>query len=145
MAGGFVQHQDARIFENDPRQGNALLFTAAQAVAALADDGIVAIGQPHDEIMNVGGAGRRFKFGLGGIQAGIQQVGADGIVEQVRFLGHHADLRAERIERDLAQIHAVQQNAPAGRVVQARDQVGEGGFACPAMAPPGPPTAPAAP
>ena len=36
-AGGFVQHQDARIFEDDPRQGDALLFPAAQAVAAFAD------------------------------------------------------------------------------------------------------------
>ena len=28
---------------------------------------------------------------------GIEQVGEDRVVEQVRFLGHHADVRGERI------------------------------------------------
>ena len=43
VAGGFVQHQDARVFEDDARQGDALLLAAAQAVAALADDRVVAV------------------------------------------------------------------------------------------------------
>jgi hypothetical protein len=74
-------------------------------------------------------AARRFHLGLGGVQAGVQQVGADGVVEQVGFLRDHADLRAERFQGDIAQVVPVDQNAPGGWVVQARDQVGQGGFA----------------
>ncbi len=57
VAGGLVQHQDARVFEDHPRQGDALLLAAAQAVAALADHRIVALGQLDDELVDVRGAG----------------------------------------------------------------------------------------
>ena len=72
VAGGFVQHQDTWVLQDHPRQGDALLLAAAQAVAALADHGVVAIGQLHDEIMDVGCLAGRFKLGLAGIQPGIE-------------------------------------------------------------------------
>ncbi len=50
VAGGFVQDQDARVFEDHTRQGDALFFAAAQAVAALAHDRVIALGQVHDEV-----------------------------------------------------------------------------------------------
>jgi hypothetical protein len=61
-AGGFVEHQDARVFQDDARQGNALFLAAAQAIAALAHDGVVALRQVHDELVDVGGARRGFHF-----------------------------------------------------------------------------------
>ena len=59
VAGGLVQHQDARVLEDHAGQGDALLLAAAQAVAALADDGVVAVGQLGDEVVDVGGPARR--------------------------------------------------------------------------------------
>ena len=43
VAGGFIQHQDARVLQDHARQGNALFLAAAQAVAALAHDRVVAV------------------------------------------------------------------------------------------------------
>ena len=79
--------------------------------------------------MDVGRPAGGFDLGLGRVQAGVEQVGADGVVEQVRFLRHHADLRGQRVERHVAQVVPVDQDAPAGGVVQARDQIGQGGLA----------------
>jgi hypothetical protein len=65
VAGGLVQHQDARVFEDHARQGDALLLAAAQAVAALAHDRVVAVRQPGDEVVDVGRAAAASIFGLG--------------------------------------------------------------------------------
>ena len=106
-AGGFIQHQNARVLQDDSRQCDALFFAAAQAVAAFADDGVVAVGQVHDEVVDVGSAAGGFDLGLRGVQLGILQVGADGIVEQVGLLRHHADLRGKRVEGHIAQVMPV--------------------------------------
>ena len=53
MAGRFVQNQDARVFQHDSRDSHSLFLAAAQAITALADNGIVAFAQSHDEIVNV--------------------------------------------------------------------------------------------
>ena len=52
-----------------------------------------------------------------GIRLGIEQVGADGIVEQVGLLRHHADLRGQRVERHIAQVVPVDADdaLPSGR------------------------------
>ena len=41
--------------------------------------------------MDVGGPGGSFDLHLGGIRAGIDQVDAHSIVEQIGLLCHHAD------------------------------------------------------
>ena len=78
-AGGFVQYQNTRVFENHARQGDALLFAAAQAVAPFPDDGVVTIRQIADEMMNIGGTAGGFQLGLAGVQAGVKQVGANRV------------------------------------------------------------------
>ncbi len=64
--GGFVQHQDTRVLQDDACQRQALFFAAAQPVAAFADDGVIAGWQLHNEIVDVGGPGRGFHFRLRG-------------------------------------------------------------------------------
>ena len=100
-AGCLIKHQDARILQNDPRQRDALFFSPAQAITSLPDNCLVPVGQVHDEIVDVGSFRSFFDFRLAGIQLGIEQVRPDGIVEQVGFLGHHADLRGERGQADI--------------------------------------------
>ena len=91
IAGGFVQYQDARIFENDPGNGNPLLFTPAQAVASLTHHRVVAIRQAGDEMVDIGRLAGRLNVGLGGVGLGIEQVGLQGVVEEIGFLGDHTD------------------------------------------------------
>ena len=131
-AGGLIQHEYARILEDDARQGNTLFFTTAQAITALADDGVILVGQPGDEIVNVGCPCSMFQFRLGGIQPGIEKIGTDGIVKQIGLLGDHADLATDKIQRQIAQVIAIQQHTAMGGVIQARNQIGDGGLTCPA-------------
>lgn len=42
-AGCLIEDENARIFKNDARQGNALFFTSAQTVAALSDNRVIAV------------------------------------------------------------------------------------------------------
>ena len=92
MAGGFVQHQDARVFQDDARQRHTLLFASAQTVTPLAHDGVITVRQADDKIVNISRTCSRLQLRLGGIQLGVHQVRADGIMEQVGLLGYHADL-----------------------------------------------------
>ena len=111
-AGGFIQYQDARILEDHACQRDALLLAAAQPIAALADDRIVPIRQRMDELVDIGDPAGRFQLLLAGIQSGILQVGADRIVEEIRFLGDHADLCRQRLKRHVAQVVTVDANDP---------------------------------
>ena len=42
VAGGLVEHDDGRVLQQHPGDGQALLLAAGQPVAALADDRVVA-------------------------------------------------------------------------------------------------------
>ena len=123
-AGGFVQHQNARVFQDDAGNRQSLFLAAAQAVATLADDSVVAVVQLHDEVVNVGRARRRFDLRLSGVHVGVEQIGADGVVEQVGFLRHHADILGQRVEPQVAQVMAVDGDASGRRVVETRDEIG---------------------
>ncbi len=50
---------------------------------------------------------------------------ADRAAEQERLLRHDPHLRAQRRRADLAQVVAVDEDAPGGRVVEARDELGQ--------------------
>ena len=80
-------------FEDGPGDGQPLPFAAGQLDAALADHRVVAVRQPRDEIVDVGGAAGGLQLRRRRARPGVHQVGADGVVEQVRVLRHHADLR----------------------------------------------------
>ena len=56
-AGGLVQDQDARVADDGARQGDALALPAGELLAALADLGVVAVGQGADEVVGLGGDG----------------------------------------------------------------------------------------
>ena len=127
-AGGFIEDEDARVAQDDAGEGDALFFTAAEAVAALADDGVVAIGEAGDEAVDVGGAGGLLDLFLGGIGAGEADVDGDGIVEEEGLLGDHADVGGEGSEGEVTQVDAIETDAALLGVIEARNEVGEGGL-----------------
>ena len=55
----------------------------------------------------------------------VRDVVAHRIVEQHRVLTHDPDERAKRRQRDLARVHAVEQDAARGRLVEARNEIDE--------------------
>ena len=73
-----------------------------------------------------GGFNHRF---LGDIGLPVGNVVAHGVIEEDGFLGHHADLGAQRGERDVADIVAVKLDGPCGHVKEPRNQIDESGLA----------------
>jgi len=62
--------------------GDPLLLAARQPVATLTDHGVVAVGQPADEVVQVGGGGGGDQLLVGGVGAGVAQVVGDRGVKQ---------------------------------------------------------------
>ena len=52
--GRVVQDEDARVEQQGARDGDALLLAAGEGHAALADPGVVAVGQRRDEVVDLG-------------------------------------------------------------------------------------------
>ena len=56
-AGRVVQDQDAGVGQEGPGDGQPLALAAGELHAPLADEGVVAVGEPVDELVGVGPAG----------------------------------------------------------------------------------------
>jgi len=85
--------------------------------------------QALHEIQNLCVAKSRAELLVGRIGPGIQQVGADGVVEEMSLWVTMPDTAVERVELKVADIDAVDADGAALRVVEARDKMGDGGFA----------------
>ena len=129
MRGGFVEDHHGRILEEDPGDGQALLFTSGQPVAALADNGVVAVGQRGDQVVDARRPAGRHQVVVGGVRAGVPQVGGDGVVEKVGVLRHHAHGAGDRGEGHVAHVVAIDRHRPRAGVVQPGHQAGQGGLA----------------
>ena len=105
---------DGRL-QQQPGDGQALAFAAGEPVATIADDGVEAVGQGPDERGDLGGLHGVPEGGVVGVGPGVQQVGADRVVEHVRVLGDVADDVLQRLERHVADVEAA--DAHGARVV----------------------------
>ena len=127
--GRFVQDQNAGVLQNGPGDGDALALTAGKLAAALADLGFVAVRQLQDEVMGIGRLGRRHHFLPGRIQAPVKDVFKNGRAEQDGVLRHHRQLLAQGSHGDIADVDPVDADAAGLRIIEPRDQVGDGRFA----------------
>ena len=94
VRGGLVEHDDVGRLEQQPRDGHALLLAAGEAVAAVADDRVETVGQrPRRASSTCASRSAAWSSLVGGAGAGVEQVGADRVVEHVRVLRHDADER----------------------------------------------------
>ncbi|KAG0742650.1 hypothetical protein G6F24_016440 [Rhizopus arrhizus] len=78
----FVQEQDGRIAQQRAGNRHALALAARQLQAAFTDAGAVAVRQRHDEVVDVGRAGRGAHLFVRGVGASQPQVVVDRAVEQ---------------------------------------------------------------
>ena len=53
-AGGLVENEDRRIFQEDAGNGDALLLAAGKAGAAFSDEGVIAVREFFDEVVDIG-------------------------------------------------------------------------------------------
>ena len=126
--GRLVQDQDRGILEKGASDGDPLALAAGELRSLLADEGVVALRQAHDEVMGVGGLRRGDDLLFGPSDVAVGDVVADRIVEEDRLLGHDGDLPPERLDGDRADVLPVDEDRPLRDVVETGDQVDERRF-----------------
>src|SRR5579884_1539215 len=89
-AGRLIQDQYARVLQDHASNRHALFLATRELVAALANDGVVAVIKFHNAIMD--GCSLRSSHHLlfGSIWTGIEQVLPNRGMEQVGLLRNHA-------------------------------------------------------
>ena len=91
--GRLVEHQDARVGQDRARDRDALALPARQLDAALADDRVVLLLEPVDELVGVRDAADLANLLQRRVRPAVADVVGDGAVEQEVVLEHDAELR----------------------------------------------------
>ena len=91
--------------------------------------GVVAVLQPRDEVVDVRGLGGRDHLLLGGVGPPIAEVVRDRAREKERLTEDDAQLVAERLELQLADIVSVDKDPALVGIVETNHQAGEGRLA----------------
>ena len=118
-----VASSSSRIFGSEssaPRERDALALAAREREALLADHGVVAVGQPQDELVRFGRARRGLDLLARRVGPAEADVGGDRVGEEERVLEHHADVAAQRVEVNVANVDAVDRDPARVHVVEAR-------------------------
>ncbi len=97
--------------------------------AAFGDQGRIAVGFDDDEVMRLGSLRGGFEFRVARFGLADAQVVGDRAVEQARILEHHGDVLAQRMQTDLADVDAIDADAPCARIVGAIEQAQRRGLA----------------
>ena len=132
--GGLVEDQDPRVDQQRPGDADPLPLAAGEELPPLADQRIVGVGQAEDELVGAGGAGGGDDLLPRGVRPAVGDVLGHRAVEQKRLLQDDADVAAVFLDGEGADVRAVDQDGPLGDVVEAADQVDDGGLARPAGA-----------
>lgn len=120
--------------EDSPGARDALLLPAAQLRAPLPDVRLILLGEGADEPVGVRLLARRDELRVRGVGLAVQQVLPYGAREEHGLLGDQADLAAQPREVEGAQVPAVEEHLPAGRVVEAQAQADDRALPAAALA-----------
>ena len=131
MRGGLVEHQDRRVLQEGARDGDALSLTAGKLHATLAHARPQTIRQLGHELREGGLAQRELDLLTRRIGLGEADVRLQRVVEQIGVLRDQGDAAAKAIQRQFAQIDAIQPDRTLFRVPEAQQQIGDGGLAGP--------------
>ena len=129
--GGLVQDEDVAAGQEGPRDGQQLLLTGGHARAGVVDHRVVALRQGADDVVGAGGPRGGEHVVVGGARSAEGDVLLDGAFEEPGLLQDHADLLAQLITVQVARVHAVQGDRSGLGVVEAQEEVDQGGLACP--------------
>ena len=119
---GLIEDQNRRIAHDRSRDGHALLLASRQPVSALADIGVIAIGQIVNEVVNLGGAPRPFNRPSIRVRISKPDVLPNRRVEEKAFLKDRSDLTAPRRLLHSAQIQSIDEHRTSGRIVEAHQE-----------------------
>src|SRR5205814_2833609 len=101
---------------------DALALATRELHAPLADDGVVALGHPLDELVAVRDHGDALHFGQRRVGTRVADVLEDGPVEQEGVLEHEAELGAIAPEIERTDRAAIDADATGGRTLECGEQ-----------------------
>ncbi len=128
VRGGLVEDHYSRPCQQKPGDGQALAFTAGEAIPAFADDGVQPVGQALDEVGKPGPAQRVPQLVLGRLRQCKQQVRTDRLVEQVPVLCDHPECRADGSGGQVADVDPGQAHCAGVDVVEPGRQLCDRGL-----------------
>src|SRR5262249_7877323 len=115
--------------EKGAGDSDALALSAAEAHAALTDDGVVGLREFGNEVVSESGASSGNDFLFGDAGQPVADVVPDGVMEQDVFLSDHGDLRTEGAEGNGACIDAIDGDDAGRRLVESGQEIEERCFA----------------
>ena len=123
VGGGFVQDQQVGGLQHGPGNGHQLLLPLGNVHAVLGQQGVVALGQPLDHAVDVGGLGRFDHLFPGRTGVSVGDVVVNGAVEQPRVLQHHRERAPQAGTGHMVDGLAVDGDRPGLGVIEAHEQV----------------------
>ena len=127
--GGLVEKEYIRMTDDGAGDAEPLALPPTEAVATVADVGVVALGLLQDELMGVGHLGCLLHLGLGGVGKAEGNVAPDGVVEEDGVLCHHTDMLPEVGDAERGKGLSIHEDLAAGAVVETHKEVEQGGLA----------------
>ena len=121
-----VEHEHARPGEERAGERDELPLTRRERHAAFVHRRVEPLGEPVDEVGQPDAMDRLPDLVVGGVRLRELDVVADVPGEEERLLRNDAQLPAQRFDRDVAQVVAVDGDAALGGVVEPRDELGDG-------------------
>ena len=106
-AGGFVEDEYLGLFDEGSCDGHALLLSAGESDTAFADLGLVALRQGFDGAVDFGHFAGMHDLVEGGVRVGHHEVVVEGAGEEDGFLRHDAEVVAQFVGREVADVVAV--------------------------------------
>ena len=128
--GSLVQNQAGRVGNRRTGDGDELALTLGEVGAVVGEQRVVTLRQTGDEIVRARQSGRLAALVVGGLQIAVADVVHHRAGEEVGLLQHDAQRAAQVRLANLVDVDAVVPHLTVRDVVEAVDEVGDGGLAC---------------
>src|SRR5436190_8946613 len=119
---GLVEQEYRGIPDHGARDGHTLPLTARQRRPSGADDGVVTVLEAADELIDPRRASGTHDFLERRVGRAVSDVLENRRLKEHRFLEHHANLLAQRVEAIVANVLAVDEHAPGRGLVESWNQ-----------------------
>src|SRR5215475_10772245 len=125
VGGGLVKNENFRIAQDRPHESDDLFLTQTDRVASGEDLGLQALFEPREQTADISLVQKRDEIGIRIVPVlfvAVKNVVSNRACKQERLLKNEADSFRSLFRPVRTDISSIQQNAPAGRVVEARHQ-----------------------
>ena len=128
--GGLIENEDLGVGQDGTGNGQQLLLTLRDVGAFLVEDGVITLGQSADEVVGTGSTGSGINRFVGCLRAAITDIFTDGTAEQPGILQNHAKDRTQIAALEVADVITIDLDGTALYIIEAHEQLDDGGLAC---------------